>query len=202
MIDNQGAIPPAAIMRYNYLAVDLRGLLTAFRVPDSPVQYPKAFLVYFVMATENQALVLIDPLNDFIHPNGKLYPAIQDSLTKTNTIENLSKLAHGARQKGIPIYYGLHQQYKEGNYDGWNHIKPVHQNIKQNQAFAGWGGEILEGFEPQLSNGDVVVSRHWNSRFVCRRRLLVNPSIASRTDELRVARSGIPTSTTSSVNAI
>lgn len=121
------------------------------------------------MAIENQALVLIDPLNDFIHPSGKLYPAIQDSLTKTNTIENLSKLAHGARQKGIPIYYGLHQQYKEGNYDGWNHIKPVHQNIKQNQAFAGWGGEILEGFEPQLSNGDVIVSRHWNSRFVSRR---------------------------------
>ncbi|KAI1617446.1 Isochorismatase-like protein [Exophiala viscosa] len=115
------------------------------------------------MATEKQALVLIDPLNDFIHPEGKLYPAVQDSLTKTNTVENLRRLAHGAREKGIPIYYGLHQQYKEGNYDGWKHAKQNHERSKQSQAFAGWGGEILEGYEPQLSNGDVVVSRHWNS---------------------------------------
>ncbi|KIV85107.1 hypothetical protein PV11_00842 [Exophiala sideris] len=115
------------------------------------------------MASENKALVLIDPLNDFIHPKGKLYPVIQDSLTKTKTVENLSKLAHGAREKGIPIYYGLHQQYKEGNYDGWKRPKQVHEQTKQSQAFAGWGGEIMEGFEPQLSNGDVVASRHWNS---------------------------------------
>ena len=122
--------------------------------------------IQFDMATDNQALVLIDPMNDFIHPKGKLYPAIQDSLTKTNTVENLRKLAHSAREKGIPIYYGLHQQYKEGNYDGWKHAKQIHERTKQSQAFAGWGGEIMEGFEPQLSNGDVVVSRHWNSRFV------------------------------------
>ena len=30
-----------------------------------------------------------------------------------------------------------------------------------------WGAELYEGMEPDvLGNGDVVVSRHWNSRYV------------------------------------
>jgi len=29
-----------------------------------------------------------------------------------------------------------------------------------------WGAEILEGMEPDVGNGDVLVGRHWNSSLV------------------------------------
>jgi len=41
-----------------------------------------------------------------------------------------------------------------------------HVGNKKLRAFeeGSWGAEIYEGMEPDLSNGDVVVSKHWNSR--------------------------------------
>ena len=88
---------------------------------------------------------------------------VKESLDSTNTTANIQELVKGARSAGIPIYYGLHQSFTEGHFQGWLHLRPSHHGIKQNQVFSGWGGEIIDGLEPQLSNGDVVVTRHWNS---------------------------------------
>ncbi|KAF4339832.1 isochorismatase hydrolase [Fusarium beomiforme] len=111
------------------------------------------------------ALLVIDPLNDFMHPEGKLYPALRESIEATNTVPNLKKLVDAARSFKVPVYYGLHQPYHEGVFDGWKHIKASHKAIRDNQVFARgtWGAEIHKGFEPDMSNGDVVASRHWNS---------------------------------------
>ncbi|KAM5344431.1 hypothetical protein ACJ41O_012967 [Fusarium nematophilum] len=70
-----------------------------------------------------------------------------------------------ARAHNIPIYYGLHQQWKEGAFDGWKHVSK--NNVKQETLHyfeeGTFGAQILEGLEPDVRNGDVVVSRHWNS---------------------------------------
>lgn len=111
------------------------------------------------------AVLLIDPLNDFLHPDGKLYPTIKASLEATNSFEHMKELVAGARAAHIPIFYGLHQVTKDGTYSGWNHMNASLIKIKQNAAFSeDFGGQILKELEPQPSNGDVVVSRHWNSR--------------------------------------
>ncbi|KAJ5454209.1 Isochorismatase-like protein [Penicillium daleae] len=110
------------------------------------------------------AVVLIDPLNDFLHPDGKLYPLVKASLESSNSLKNMKELVAGAREARIPIFYGLHQITKDGTYSGWNHMNPSQIRIKQNAAFSEeFGGQILKELEPQPSNGDVVVSRHWNS---------------------------------------
>ena len=111
------------------------------------------------------AVVLIDPLNDFLHPDGKLYPLIKASLESSDSLEHMKELVAGAREARIPIFYGLHQITKDGTYSGWNHMNQSQIRIKQNAAFSEeFGGQILKELEPQPSNGDVVVSRHWNSR--------------------------------------
>ncbi|ETN43826.1 uncharacterized protein HMPREF1541_11150 [Cyphellophora europaea CBS 101466] len=112
---------------------------------------------------DRKALVLVDPLNDFLHDDGKLFPLLKESLTATAAIDHINEAVAGARAAGVPIYYGLHQQFREGNYDGWRHMRDVHVRGKDKHVFAGWGGEIFDGLEPELTNGDVVVSRHWNS---------------------------------------
>ncbi|KAJ6000053.1 Isochorismatase-like protein [Penicillium waksmanii] len=114
--------------------------------------------------SQRTAVVLIDPLNDFLHPDGKLYPLIKDSLESSNSLEHIKELVAGARDARIPIFYGLHQITKDGTYSGWNHMNASQVRIKQNVAFSeDFGGQILKELEPQPSNGDVVVSRHWNS---------------------------------------
>ena len=116
------------------------------------------------------AVILIDPYNDFLHPDGKSAGALQANLVAGDTVAHLKQLVTTARAAKIPIYYGLHQQYEEGHYDGWNHMSLSHHGIKARKLFekGSWGAGFYEGLEPQLSNGDVVVSKHWNSRCVPR----------------------------------
>ncbi|KAF2424924.1 Isochorismatase hydrolase [Tothia fuscella] len=113
----------------------------------------------------NTAIVLIDPYNDFLHPEGKMYPMVADSLKETNTVKHIQELLVAARAHKIPVYYGLHQQYKAGFFDGWKHMKELHQSQKDNKVFeeGSWGAQFYEGMEPKLENGDVVVSKHWTS---------------------------------------
>jgi nicotinamidase-related amidase len=68
------------------------------------------------------AVVLVDPYNEFLHPEGKLYPLVSESLKDTETVKHMHELINTARSFNIPIYYGLHQQYEEGVYDGWHHV--------------------------------------------------------------------------------
>jgi nicotinamidase-related amidase len=114
----------------------------------------------------NTAVILVDPLNDFLHPEGKINNLVRESLEATDTVKHLKHLVKVARSAHIPIYYCLHQTYQQGNYDGWKHMTKSHARNKQLKVFeeGSWGAQITEGLEPQLSNGDVVVSKHWNSR--------------------------------------
>lgn len=118
--------------------------------------------------SQKTAIILVDPLNDFIHPDGKIYHLVKESIEATDTVRNMTKLIKGARKLGIPVYYGLHQSYQEGHYDGWQHMNKSHHGNKRLQVFkdGSWGGEIHADMKPDLKNGDVVVSKHWNSRYV------------------------------------
>jgi nicotinamidase-related amidase len=112
------------------------------------------------------AILLIDPYNDFLHPEGKLYPLLAESLKHTNTISHIFDLLAVARAHKIPVFYGMHQPYKAGNFHGWKHMMAVHSSQVEAKAFeeGTFGGTIYEGMEPVLENGDVVVSKHWSSR--------------------------------------
>jgi nicotinamidase-related amidase len=114
------------------------------------------------------AILLIDPYNDFLHEDGKMYPRLAESIKDTDTISHIFDLIKAARGHKVPIFYGLHQPMKPGNFDGWKHMMAVHSSQKENKVFAEgeFGGTIFKGMEPSLENGDVVVSKHWSSRWV------------------------------------
>jgi hypothetical protein len=93
---------------------------------------------------------------------------IAESLAEKNVLVYLKQLVGAARAHHIPIYYSLHQQLKPGFLSGWKHATKLRQGQVQSTGFAegSWGADVYEGLEPQGSNGDVVVSKHWCSRFV------------------------------------
>lgn len=138
--------------------------LLSYRYLASPIRTSDNLPI--MTFTNDTAIVLIDPYNDFLHPDGKLTPRLAESLKKTNTIHNIKQLLTAARSKKIPVYYGLHQQFHAGQYDGWKHMTASHQGLQSNKVFeeGSWGAKFYEGLEPDPSNGDVVVSKHWNSR--------------------------------------
>jgi nicotinamidase-related amidase len=111
------------------------------------------------------AILLIDPYNDFIHPEGKMYGMLEESLKASDTVTHIFALLSAARAHKIPVYYGLHQPYKAGNFEGWKHMKAVHTSQQEGKVFeeGSWGGTIFKGMEPDKGNGDVVVSKHWSS---------------------------------------
>ncbi|KAJ6462786.1 Isochorismatase-like protein [Mycena vitilis] len=110
--------------------------------------------------TKDTAIVLIDPYNDFLHPDGKATPRLADSLAKTDTIANIKALLAFARAQKIPVYYGLHQQFHPGQYDDWRHMTTSQTALRDGKVFeeGSWGAQIYEGLEPDFANGDVVVS--------------------------------------------
>lgn len=119
------------------------------------------------MTPTPSAIVLIDPYNDFLHPNGKLNPRIRDSLQQANTIVNLHTLLKVARDRKIPVFYCLHQQTNDHSMHGWNMMNKSLTGLKAGRVFeeGKWGVEFYEGMAPDAANGDVVVSKHWNSRY-------------------------------------
>jgi nicotinamidase-related amidase len=113
------------------------------------------------------AIVLLDVYNDFLHPSGKIYPSVAESLSTTNTITHLLSLVRTARSAKLPIYYTLHQTWKPENYSGWQHMNSTTTAISTSHAMeeGSWGAQIYEGLEPDMEgNGDVVCGKHWNSR--------------------------------------
>jgi nicotinamidase-related amidase len=116
--------------------------------------------------TTDTGILLIDPYNDFLHKNGKLNPRIAESLEKTNTIAHIHQLIKAARSRKIPIFYCLHQQTTPHIYKDWQIMTDSQKAIKGKMAFeeGSWGAQFFEGMEPDFDAGDVVVSKHWNSR--------------------------------------
>ncbi|KXH53840.1 NUDIX domain-containing protein [Colletotrichum salicis] len=96
------------------------------------------------MAPPNTAIVLVDPYNDFLHYEGKIYPSGKESLEATGTNANLRTLVAAA----------------------CNHLTSSHKGFGAARGFeeGSWGAEILEGLEPDVvDNGDVIASRHGNN---------------------------------------
>lgn len=75
---------------------------------SSNVRIPNQFLrCMATVSASRTAVILIDPYNDFLHPEGKLTSFLKD-LQARDTIRNMKQLVTKARLHKIPIYYGLH----------------------------------------------------------------------------------------------
>jgi nicotinamidase-related amidase len=118
---------------------------------------------------EKTALVLVDVYNDFLHPSGKGTPALVASLENSKTIEHIQQALKNARSAQIPVYYSLHQQYHNGKYTGFEHWNAMLRSVESSHSFeeGSWGAKIFKGLEPDVKNGDVVISKHWNQRSTC-----------------------------------
>ena len=109
--------------------------------------------------TDVSALVVIDPLNDFLSVRGKVYSNIKSELERVQLIPNLKRLLAGARAAGLQIVYAPHG-LNEHSFDDFKYVNPRLQVAMQNHVFweGDFGDEFYEPLRPQ--DGDIIVSHH------------------------------------------
>jgi nicotinamidase-related amidase len=106
-------------------------------------------------------LVLVDPYNDFLSEEGKIWPRIKDVATAVGLHQNLRELLAGVRAAGIQVFIAPHRRYRPGDFDGWTKIRRTHATLRAGRLYelGTIGGEWFPEFAPR--DGDVISSEHW-----------------------------------------
>ena len=52
---------------------------------------------------ERTAVVIIDPQNDFLSPEGVAWGVVGDSVTENNTVANIEALMQAAKKSSLPL---------------------------------------------------------------------------------------------------
>jgi len=138
------------------LKVSLRNRLSpSFKKPEVSIlsNYPIA----------NTALILVDPLNEFLSEKGKLWAFTKGTAKATNTLENLTLLSRHCREKGIKVIYALHHETCSDDYKHWQFLNPSHKGSKEHQLFmeGSFGAEVHADIAPQ--KGDLIAAKHWTA---------------------------------------
>jgi nicotinamidase-related amidase len=109
------------------------------------------------------ALLFVDPYNDFLAPEGKLWPMVAEVATAVGTLDNLRLVTAAVRQAQMQIVIVPHHRWRPGELDAWDHPSPYMAGGYQMQIFAAgeWGGEWHPDFAPQP--GDLIATEHWVS---------------------------------------
>lgn len=67
--------------------------------------------------TGRTALVVTDPQNDFLSPEGVAWGVVGKNVTANDTVENLETLFKTAKAAGIPVFISPHYYYPHDH--GW-----------------------------------------------------------------------------------
>lgn len=113
------------------------------------------------------ALVLTDPQNDFLSPDGVTWGLVGESVTRNRTVEHIEELLRTAKDGGIDVFVSPHYYYPTDR--GWQFggtmetvmheidmfARPGPLNL---QGFEGSGADWLEQLKPYLQDGRTVIA--------------------------------------------
>ena len=115
----------------------------------------------------NTALVITDPQNDFLSPEGVTWGVVGESVKKNNTVENLESLLKAAKANDIPVFVSPHYYYPtdkgwqfEGALETLMHAigmfdRKGHLSL---DGFEGSGADWLARYKPYINDGETVVA--------------------------------------------
>jgi nicotinamidase-related amidase len=115
----------------------------------------------------NTALVVTDPQNDFLSPDGVTWGMVGESVTENNTVENIETLFKTAKSEGYPVFISPHYYFPhdqrwqfEGTLEALMHkIHMFHrEDALSLEGFEGSGADWLERYKPYIQDGATVVT--------------------------------------------
>jgi len=113
------------------------------------------------------AVVITDPQNDFLSPDGATWGVVGESVTANGTVENIETLLREAKANDIPVFVSPHYYYPTDH--GWKFggalEKLMHsigmfdrENALSLEGFEGSGADWLELYKPFIEDGQTVVT--------------------------------------------
>lgn len=109
----------------------------------------------------NNTAVLINLYNEFLHPDGKLYGKVADSVSTNNTLPHVQEPVATARKHHISIYYCMHQLVHSYTFTSRQHDRPQSDTLAGGSFQANTFCTVLyAGLGPSVANNDVVASKH------------------------------------------
>ncbi len=113
------------------------------------------------------ALVITDPQNDFLSPQGVTWGVVGKSVEENHTVEHLDQLFKTAKETGFQVFVSPHYYYPtdhhwhfEGKLEALMH--QIHMFDRKDalslDGFEGSGADWLERYKPYIQDGKTVVT--------------------------------------------
>jgi nicotinamidase-related amidase len=113
------------------------------------------------------ALVITDPQNDFLSPDGVTWGLVGASVQANGTVANIEQLMKTAKASGIDVFISPHYYYPTDH--GWQFggaVETMMHSISMfdrkgaltTEGFEGSGADWLEGYKPLINDGKTVVA--------------------------------------------
>lgn len=103
-------------------------------------------------SAERTALLIIDPVNDFLSEGGAAWDLTKGTVEKNDVVPNLRRLIAGARDGRIPVLFGP-MAYTEEDYadEGWQRRSGINRVMFERKMFlAGtWGADFHPDLRPR-----------------------------------------------------
>ncbi|MTI29942.1 cysteine hydrolase [Xanthovirga aplysinae] len=139
----------------------IAGLFTAFTTVFAQLPDP-GFTI-----DSNTAIVITDPQNDFLSPNGVAWGVVGESVQENNTVAHIEALFKVAKQKNITVFVSPHYYYPHDH--TWKiegALETLMHNIKMfdrtdalsTQGFEGSGADWLDKYKKYINEGNVIVT--------------------------------------------
>lgn len=121
----------------------------------------------FDITSNDTALVITDPQNDFLSLKGVTWGMVGENVTENNTVENIEALFKAAKQAGLNVFISPHYYYPTDH--GWKFAgtleKAMHDiNMFDRKGalslddFEGSGADWLERYKPYIQDGETIVA--------------------------------------------
>jgi nicotinamidase-related amidase len=113
------------------------------------------------------AVVVTDPQNDFLSPDGATWGLVGASVQENKTVEHIKELLEAAKVRGYEVFVSPHYYYPTDH--GWKFggtvetmMHEIHMFDRQGalslDGFEGSGADWLEEYKPLLEDGKTVVA--------------------------------------------
>ena len=84
---------------------------------------------------EITALLVIDPYNDFISEEGKVWDRLKGVAEANKCVPHMMQVLGAARKADIRVFYALYRRYRPGDYETWKYIVPTQQAAWSHRTF-------------------------------------------------------------------
>jgi len=108
--------------------------------PDAPLPRPE-----LTLKPGRVALVVTDPQNDFLSPDGVTWGVVGENVTANGTVEHIDELFAAAHASDIPVFISPHYYYEHDH--GWAFEGALEALMHEIGMFDRKGPLDLEGFE-------------------------------------------------------